>query len=601
MDIFISYSRVDRERVDYIAKALEAEGYSVWWDRDIRAGEEFDHVIDKAIKQAKAIVVVWSKDSVRSNWVKEEAEDGVEENKLVPAMIDEVVIPRGFRRIQAAELHDAASNPTQSRNWPEFLDSVRKIAGRGENAGGKTAAAAPKREETAQPVMSAASPMPTPAPPRPTSGGDTAPAWKRFAPIGAGVLALLIAGFFAMQYFSGPKAPPPPEDMTPVVLGIYPSDSFGVDQADGLKAAFNDTSGVLIRDLAAPVKDMKARNAPDLIEGLRINLEKSNVVAIVGPSITELTPEVLRTVEESGRRPAIILTTAASRQDVGWDQSDLPLFRVGSGVDERANQFAILAQRMIRSNIDIVLMYESVPNSTETTYGQLFLQRITERLPQWQEWSNANKVRSISYTSGKIMEKALLPRVRPIFDEPKLIVVVGLSTDYEALAKGLYGASDPPRASLLGGWNNSKSVMELNKVAPLQNSRLFDMTDVFRSPADTSGLPDSMRFQREFGRLSPALRQEAVAYDSGLVVKLALSQIEGTVTAEKLVDVLRGQSFEGITGKIDFTDDGANWGQNSGQAGGMQEFYMLQYDRDATDWEPLPSFASLLRGATADN
>lgn len=611
MDIFISYSRIDRERVDHIAKALEAEGYSVWWDRDIRAGEEFDHVIDKAIKQAKAIVVVWSKDSIRSNWVKEEAEDGVEENKLVPALIDQIVIPRGFRRIQAAELQDGGDNPTTSINWPEFLDSVKKIAGRGElgTAGAKPAgAAAPAVDHAvAQTLQRAAtqapSPTPSPAPgPVAARAGESAPAWKRFVPIGAGVLALLVAGFFAMQYFGGPRTPPPPEDMTPVVLGIYPSDSFGVDQADGLKAAFSDTPGVLIRDLAAPLDDMKGRDAPDLIAGLRNNLEKSNVIAIVGPSITEFTPEVLRVVEESGRRPAIVLTTAASRQDIGWDRSELPLFRVGSGVDERANQFARLAQNTVASGVELVLMYESIPNSTETTYGQLFFKRITERLPQWQQWSDSNKVRAISYTRGAIMDKASLPRVRPIFDQNKMIIVVGLSSDYRELAQNLYRVSDGPRAAILGGWNTSKAVMELNEAEPLQNDRLFDMTDVFRSPADTRGLPDSVRFQQEFGTLTPALRQEAVAYDSGLVVKQAVSEMMqngAAITADNLVAILRGQSFNGITGEIAFSGDGPNWGQNNGQAGGLRPLYNLRYDPRGGSWSEIESFDAMLRASSA--
>ena len=132
MDIFISYSRRDRERVNFMAKALEAQGYSVWWDRELRAGEEFDNVIDKYIKASTAIVVVWSNTSVNSNWVKEEAEDGVVDNKLVPALIDDVVIPRGFRRIQAAELQDSSDDPTKSKNWPVFLESIRTIAGDGQ-------------------------------------------------------------------------------------------------------------------------------------------------------------------------------------------------------------------------------------------------------------------------------------------------------------------------------------------------------------------------------------------------------------------------------------------------------------------------------------
>jgi hypothetical protein len=187
MDIFISYSRNDRERVDYIAKALQAEGYEVWWDRDIRAGEEFDHVIDKAIKKSSAIVVVWSDNSIGSRWVKEEAEDGVEADTLVPVTIDSIVIPRGFRRIQAAELQDGGDNPPQSANWPEFLDSVRKIAGA---PAGVPEGATPKSQSELLRSMTAAAAAkagPTPSAAAPASSDSAAPAWKRFVPIGAGV------------------------------------------------------------------------------------------------------------------------------------------------------------------------------------------------------------------------------------------------------------------------------------------------------------------------------------------------------------------------------------------------------------------------------
>ncbi|NOX96384.1 MAG: TIR domain-containing protein, partial [Alphaproteobacteria bacterium] len=40
-DIFISYARADRDRIEMLSSALERKGYSVWWDRDIAGGAEF--------------------------------------------------------------------------------------------------------------------------------------------------------------------------------------------------------------------------------------------------------------------------------------------------------------------------------------------------------------------------------------------------------------------------------------------------------------------------------------------------------------------------------------------------------------------------------
>ena len=76
VDIFISYSRQDLSRVRLLADALSAHGWSVWWDRQIPAGRTFDQFIADALASARAVVVVWSKDSIASSWVREEAEEG---------------------------------------------------------------------------------------------------------------------------------------------------------------------------------------------------------------------------------------------------------------------------------------------------------------------------------------------------------------------------------------------------------------------------------------------------------------------------------------------------------------------------------------------
>jgi hypothetical protein len=75
-DIFLSYAREDLPRVKPVVAALEQRGWSVWWDRTIRPGQTFDAVIEAALDEARCIVVLWSRESVKSQWVRTEADEG---------------------------------------------------------------------------------------------------------------------------------------------------------------------------------------------------------------------------------------------------------------------------------------------------------------------------------------------------------------------------------------------------------------------------------------------------------------------------------------------------------------------------------------------
>lgn len=103
-DVFISYASEDRERASKLAGALSGRGWSVWWDRKIVAGQSFDQVIERELETAKSVVVLWSKDSISSEWVKNEAAVAAERGVLVPALIDRVKIPLEFRRKQTVDL-----------------------------------------------------------------------------------------------------------------------------------------------------------------------------------------------------------------------------------------------------------------------------------------------------------------------------------------------------------------------------------------------------------------------------------------------------------------------------------------------------------------
>lgn len=130
-DVFLSYANADRERAAAVAEALGLRGYSVWWDRTIPPGRVFDEVIQEALSAAGCVVVLWSRTSASSNWVKTEAAEGASRRLLVPAVIDDVLIPIEFRRIQAANLRDWTGDLSD----PEFEGLVQSVERLSRSAG----------------------------------------------------------------------------------------------------------------------------------------------------------------------------------------------------------------------------------------------------------------------------------------------------------------------------------------------------------------------------------------------------------------------------------------------------------------------------------
>ncbi len=122
-DVFISYSSADRESARVLAERLGDRGLAVWWDRTIPPGRVFDEVIQEALQAAGCVVVLWSDDSVKSNWVKTEAAEGLARDKLVPALIEPVMPPIEFKRIQAADL----SGWTGDADHPEYRKLVASV------------------------------------------------------------------------------------------------------------------------------------------------------------------------------------------------------------------------------------------------------------------------------------------------------------------------------------------------------------------------------------------------------------------------------------------------------------------------------------------
>ncbi|HEV7632586.1 MAG TPA: TIR domain-containing protein [Steroidobacteraceae bacterium] len=135
-DIFLSYNREDHATARRFAECFEAQGLKVWWDVTLRSGEAYDEVTENALRAARAVVVLWSKKSVVSRWVRAEATLADRNRTLVPAMIEPCERPIMFELTQTADL-SRWSGDAGDKAWVSFLADVQQFV-RADGAGSNT-------------------------------------------------------------------------------------------------------------------------------------------------------------------------------------------------------------------------------------------------------------------------------------------------------------------------------------------------------------------------------------------------------------------------------------------------------------------------------
>ncbi|HEX8525968.1 TIR domain-containing protein [Allosphingosinicella sp.] len=184
VDVFISYSRANQDEVARLARAVEAEGYSIWWDAELPPHRSYGEVITEQIAGARAAIVVWSPTAAQSEWVRAEADLARNQKKLIQTSLDGAMPPMPFNQIQFASIGDWKGEPDHP-GWRKVKLSLAELCGqRGEGAGA--------------PVAFAPAPQPQPAPARGGRGALT---------MGLLVLLLLVAGGLAFLLTRGSDRP----------------------------------------------------------------------------------------------------------------------------------------------------------------------------------------------------------------------------------------------------------------------------------------------------------------------------------------------------------------------------------------------------------
>lgn len=205
--VFISYATEDRPTAERLAASLTTLGWDVWWDRRLLPGSRFDEVIEAHLDEAHAVVVIWSANSVASEWVRAEATTAAERAAMIPVLIEPCRIPLRFRNIQAIDLSDWSGDSEDERidRLREAVEAVTVFE--------EPDSAAPEPETTARLVP--LDPAPTnveTARVRAHTGEGGSSTWSHWWRVATAVVVVLLVGAAGYAFFTSDRDSPTPVD-----------------------------------------------------------------------------------------------------------------------------------------------------------------------------------------------------------------------------------------------------------------------------------------------------------------------------------------------------------------------------------------------------
>ena len=362
-------------------------------------------------------------------------------------------------------------------------------------------------------------------------------------------------------------------EKNPKVIGIYPNDLFGINQKNGLIEAikyYSNDIDVIHLDFLS-YKEMKSESFQKLTDSLKTLLEKENIIAISGPSITECTDDVLKAIKDTKSQVPIFISSAAPRDFLKWDdfRKSINLYRIATGIDDRAESLANFLKE--HSHLKKTALLIETNKSTKKTYGELFFDQILKKSENFSSYQEEGKITVYYYDRSHINEYDLL--FNSIKSDYKTIFLLGVGNQFkytiDKYYRGDYPAEGLPK---FGGWMYGYAMNdELAKSnTNIIDNKIFEITDLNLKRIFDIDITGSINvFRSKFGGFHPGLRDEAFSFDAGHCIVNAYKALktnndhnpseylffnnETLFYYKKLIDN-PSEPFDGISSKIIFLD-----------------------------------------------
>lgn len=381
-------------------------------------------------------------------------------------------------------------------------------------------------------------------------------------------------------------------NVKPTLVGIYPSDAYGTDQKLGLVASLDEYKGdfnVVHLDYLS-LNEMKERRIDSYLNELKRLIENENVFAVIGPSVSESSRQILETIEGLENKPPIFLLTAASKKTLNWDKfrKSIPMYRICTDIDLRAKKITGFLKKMLHSDKRVGILVEN--NAEGISYGNQFLATIEKSFgaADFKRRINANDITIIDFKRSSLQSN--IDNYRSVFDENDIVLFLGIGNDFKTFIDRFYQRGQSPRATF-GGWLASYAYKEELRSEKYNSQKIFEITDFDINSQNFSSLPDNFEhFLSLDKKITPPERDFALGFDAAYIAAQSYNKISHSepnfikfdeyackVFADAVSNTGGSQVWNGITGEINFAINGEN----------MRDIQYVRYENDS--WKTIDS------------